>query len=172
MTICDKTLSVTMDDMSDAYTRRQVSCSRRDSIGRLNVVTTTPNSVPAGTTFSVLGNDFEVDSRRIGFLGRSTGRFNRVTAPQKSVRDPMAVDRQALATEVSSRLVSRMRRGQLDAAHARLVARAVKASSDTPADRKAISKRPATVIALRGLPVVGAPGVGGAIPGTSPGRRL
>lgn len=68
-----------------------------------------------------------------------------------------------------SPLHSKLRRDELAAEHARLVANALLLGGRDMPDRG--RSAPADVQRLRGIPVVGARGVGGAIPGTKPGIR-
>lgn len=69
-----------------------------------------------------------------------------------------------------SRLLARLQRAELERQAKAAVRKALQTSA--PGERKPVASAGGDVDGLRGIPVVGAPGVGGAIKGTKPGQGL
>lgn len=69
-----------------------------------------------------------------------------------------------------SRLWARLQRAELERQTKDAVRKALRASP--PQERVSVPTAGGDGERLRGIPVVGAPGVGGAIQGTKPGERL
>lgn len=69
-----------------------------------------------------------------------------------------------------SRLLARLQRAELERQHQAAVRRAL--GQPEPAEKAGKPTAGGDEERLRGIPVVGAPGVGGAIRGTKPGDKL